>query len=223
MCAARSRRVVSLMVPIAALVCASAVPALPQTVPGAAIVKIHNEKVHVVGQTLAPGQAERRSGDRPGIVLFLDAGTAAVTAAGGDARTRIVQRGDGIYDPRLAGTVRNVGGSSLRLLRISYLGNGRAETWGTSGLSSNYTLLAEDRLARVYDIRIAAGGSEPQHTHHDRIVICLSGADLEHVMPDGRRETSSLKTDDVVWRRGGTHIGRNLGRTALWAIAVEPK
>ena len=119
MCAARSRRVVSLMVPIAALVCASAVPALPQTVPGAAIVKIHNEKVHVVGQTLAPGQAERRSGDRPGIVLFLDAGTAAVTAAGGDARTRIVQRGDGIYDPRLAGTVRNVGGSSLRLLRIS--------------------------------------------------------------------------------------------------------
>ena len=42
-------------------------------------------------------------------------------------------------------------------------------------------------------------------------------------MPDGRRDPSTLKTGETVWRRGRTHIGQNLGQTDFWAIAVEPK
>ena len=30
-------------------------------------------------------------------------------------------------------------------------------------------------------------------------------------------------TGEIAWRRGGTHIGHNLGKTDLWVIAVEPK
>jgi hypothetical protein len=81
----------------------------------------------------------------------------------------------------------------------------------------------ENRYARVYDIRIPAHTNEPQHTHHDRVVVCLSGAKLEHLYPDGRKEPSTLSTGEVAWRRGGTHIGQNLGDTDLWVIAVEPK
>jgi hypothetical protein len=84
-------------------------------------------------------------------------------------------------------------------------------------------VLLENRYARVYDIRIPAHTNEPQHTHHDRVVICLSGAKLEHLFPDGRREPSSLETGEVAYRRGTTHVGQNLGDTALWVIAVEPK
>jgi hypothetical protein len=36
-------------------------------------------------------------------------------------------------------------------------------------------------------------------------------------------QPSTLKTGEVVWRLGGTHIGHNLGHTDLWVIAVEPK
>jgi hypothetical protein len=42
-------------------------------------------------------------------------------------------------------------------------------------------------------------------------------------MPDGRRETSTLKTGEIAWRRGATHIGHNPGKTDLWVIAIEPK
>jgi hypothetical protein len=42
-------------------------------------------------------------------------------------------------------------------------------------------------------------------------------------MPDGRREAATLKTGEIAWRRGVTHVGHNIGKTDLWAIAIEPK
>jgi hypothetical protein len=92
-----------------------------------------------------------------------------------------------------------------------------------TGLSPNYKMLLENRYARAYDIRIPAGTKEPQHTHHDRVVVALSGAKLEHILPSGQIQPSTLKTGEIVWRLGGTHVGHNMGTTDLWVIAVEPK
>jgi hypothetical protein len=55
------------------------------------------------------------------------------------------------------------------------------------------------------------------------VVVSLSGAELEHILPDGTKQPSTLKTGEVVWRLGATHIGHNLGHTDLWVIAIEPK
>jgi hypothetical protein len=55
------------------------------------------------------------------------------------------------------------------------------------------------------------------------VVVCLSGAQLRHLMPDGREEPSTLQTGAITWRLGATHIGQNLGNTDLWVIAIEPK
>jgi len=71
--------------------------------------------------------------------------------------------------------------------------------------------------------KIPAQTREPQHTHHDRVVVSLSGAELEHILPNGKIQPSTLKTGEVVWRLGGTHIGHNMGQTDLWVIAIEPK
>ena len=120
-------------------------------------------------------------------------------------------------------TIKNTGDAEVRYVRVGFTGQGAKETWGRTGLAPNYKVLLENRYARVYDIRIPAHTNEPQHTHHDRVVICLSGAKLEHLFPDGRREPSSLETGGVAYRRGTTHVGQNLGDTALWVIAVEPK
>ena len=37
------------------------------------------------------------------------------------------------------------------------------------------------------------------------------------------QEISTLKTGEIAWRRGATHVGHNLGKTDLWVIAIEPK
>ena len=185
--------------------------------------KLRNEKVLVVERSLAPGEILSLPGDRAGVVVCLDAGSIEATPASGKARTEAVKRGDTVFQPPGAGGVKNAGDSALRIVWTEYLGKGSSESWGTTGLSPNYKLLFENRYGRVYDIRIAAGTSEPRHSHHDRIVICLSGAELKHEMPDGRKETSTLKTGEIAWRGGGIHVGHNLGKTDLWVIAIEPK
>jgi hypothetical protein len=185
--------------------------------------KVRNEKVLVVEQTLAPGETASLPGDRASVVVYLDNGSIELTPAQGTPRTETVKCGEAVFRTAQVGTVKNVSSSILRFVQTEYLGRGGSETWGSAGLAPNYTLLFENQYGRVYDIRMAAGRSEPLHSHHDRVVVCLSGAELEHEMPDGRRETSTLKTGEIAWRRSATHIGHNLGKTDLWVIAIEPK
>lgn len=185
--------------------------------------KLRNDNVLVAEQTLAPGDVVSLPADRPGVLVYFDHGRIEVTPVGGKLRTEAVKRGQTVFQPPQSGAVKNVGLSELRIVSIEYLGKGGAETWGTAGLAPNYRLLFENQYGRVYDIRMAGGKSEPLHSHHDRVVVCLSGAQLEHEMPDGRKETSSLKTGEIAWRRAATHVGHNLGKTDLWVIAIEPK
>jgi hypothetical protein len=185
--------------------------------------KVRNEKVWVVEQTLAPGEVLVLPANRANVLVYLDSGSLVVAPPHGVAHPQTVQRGDTVFNPPQAGSVKNTGSAALRIARVEYLGQGNQETWGNTGLAPNYKVLFENQYGRVYDIKIAAGTSEPQHTHHDRVVVCLSGAELEHIMPDGRKESSSLKTDEIVWRHGATHVGHNMGKTDLWVIAIEPK
>jgi hypothetical protein len=134
-----------------------------------------------------------------------------------------VKRGDVRYDAEGPRVIKNTGAAELHYVRVDLPGAGSGETWGKMGLAPSYRLLLENRFTRVYDIRIAAHTNETQHTHHDRVVVCLSGAKLEHLYSDGHREPSTLATGEVAWRRRATHIGQNLGDTDLWVIAVEPK
>jgi hypothetical protein len=189
--------------------------------------KVRNDKVLVVEQILAPGEALSLPGERAGVVVYLDAGsveiTPLITPLQEKPRTETVKRGEAVFQPPQAGTVKNTGPAALRVVWTEYLGKGGSETWGPAGLAPNYKVIFENRYGRVYDIQMAAGTSEPLHSHHDRVVICLSGAELMHEMPDGRKENATLKTGEIGWRLATTHVGHNLGKTDLWVIAIEPK
>jgi quercetin dioxygenase-like cupin family protein len=185
--------------------------------------KVRNDKVLVVEQTLASGETLSLPGDHPGVVVYLDAGPVEIAPPQEKPRTENVKRGETVFQPPQSGTVKNAGSTALRVVWTEYLGKGGSETWSTNGLAPNYKVIFENQYGRVYDIKMAAGKSEPLHSHHDRVVICLSGAKLMHEMPDGRKETATLKTGEIAWRLATTHIGHNLGKTDLWAIAIEPK
>jgi quercetin dioxygenase-like cupin family protein len=191
-------------------------------VPADGVEKVRNEKVLVTEQTLAPGESRSLFAEHPSVLVYLEDGSVELTSAGKSAR-QSVKKGESVFQFAKAAMLKNAGTTPLHLVRVDYLGNGSSETWDTIGLAPGYKLLFENQYGRVYDIRIKAGTSEPMHTHHDRVVICLSGAPLRHEMPDGRTEVSTLKTGEIAWRHGGTHVGHNLGNTDLWVIAVEPK
>jgi quercetin dioxygenase-like cupin family protein len=185
--------------------------------------KFRNEKVVVVEERLRPGETQSVRGELASVAVYFEGGSLEILPEAGKPRKQTVRRGDTVFQPPEARTVKNIGSSEVHFVRIDFLGRGVQETWGATGLSPNYKLLFENQYARAYEIRILAGTSEPQHSHKDRVVVCLSGAELVHRMPDGREEPSTLRTGETVWRRGGTHVGQNVGKTELWAIAVEPK
>jgi hypothetical protein len=197
---------------------------VPAAFGASSVERIRNEKVVVMEDTLAPGESEVLSTRPPTLMVYMANGVAEFETPDGKADGGgAVKEGQTVFLPQFTGTIRNAGTIPLRFARVVFLGVGSAETWGMTGLSPNYKMLVENQYARVYDIKILAQTFEPQHTHHDRVVVCLSGAELEHILPDGTKQPSTLKTGEVVWRLGATHIGHNLGHTDLWVIAIEPK
>jgi hypothetical protein len=185
--------------------------------------KIRNQKVLVTEETLAPGEKATFADALPSILVYLEGNSAEITKAGGGIQRDLITRGETVFEPTDARTIKNSGSSTLSFARIGFLTPGDPEMWGMSGLSPNYKMLIENRFARAYDIKIPAQTFEPQHTHHDRVVVSLSGAELEHILPDGTKQPSTLKTGEIVWRLGATHVGHNMGHTDLWVIAIEPK
>jgi len=183
---------------------------------GATAVK--NDRVSVADETIKPGETVTWPGAHPSEIVYFTDGKLEIAG-----KAASVKRGQCGFQSAQTRTVTNTGTTDVHYARIEFLDKGLPETWGTTGLSPNYKLLFENQYTRVYDIRIPHGTREPQHTHHDRVVVCLDGAYLKHLMPDGREEPSTLKSGEIAWRKGGTHIGQNLGQTDLWVIAVEPK
>lgn len=196
--------------------------ALASVAAAAPLERLKNDKVVSIEYHLKPGETAAVDG-RPAVTVYFDNGSVLLTTSGGHTEKSAVHRGDAVFQQSQGGEIRNTGVTDLKFVRTEFLTDGAGETWGATGLPPNYKLLFENQYTRVYDIRIEAGAREPQHTHHARVVVCLSGAILKHLMPDGREEPSTLKTGEVAFRPAATHIGQNLGRTDLWVIAIEPK
>ena len=185
--------------------------------------KIRNEKVLVTEETLAAGETASWPGSHPSVLVTLTGDSAEIVPAHGEARKVKVKRGETMFLRAEESKIKNDGASTLRFVRIEFLTAGSEDTWGTTGLSPHYTMIVENKYVRAYDIKIPAQTFEPQHTHHARVVVCISGAELEHILPDGTKQPSTLKTGEIAWRPAATHIGHNMGHTDLWVIAVEPK
>ena len=169
----------------------------------AEIEKIRNSHVIVVENTVAPGESWSGRAEYPFALVYTDNGSVKFAQAG-------------------MFIVRNTTSAPLGVVRVEFPGKGSDETWGNTGIP-HYQVVLENRYARIYNIKVAAGTTEPQHTHKDRVVICLSGATLVHTMPDGRSEPATLTTGEIDWRLGATHVGHNTGKTDLWVVAIEPK
>ncbi len=191
--------------------------------PAAEVEKVRNDKVVAWEDTLKAGEKIGRSSGKPALLLYLGDGKLEVTPSGGTRTVVEAKPGQVKFEPRGIGEIKNAGSSELKILRVDFIGQGSPERWGRTGLSSHYKLLLENDHVRVYDIFIPAKSNEPQHTHKNRIVVCLSGAELTHLFPDGRTEVSTLKTGEVAWRKGSTHIGQNHSANDFHAIAIEPK
>lgn len=185
--------------------------------------KVRNDKVVAWEEDLGAGEAVSPSTERPALLLYLTEGALTLSPKDGTLTKVNAQPGKVRFEATGFREIRNSSSSPVRLLRVDFHSGGSPEQWGRTGLSAHYQVLLENNFVRVYDIFIPANSNEPQHTHKDRIVVCLAGAELTHLFPNGRTEVSTLKTGQVAWRKGSTHIGQNHSANDFHAIAIEPK
>lgn len=196
---------------------------LPTSLSASSVPKLKNDEVSVTEVTLAPGETESLPETQPNIVVYLSGSEVTIVPRQGSGVKEALRRGETVFEPAGTKSLKNAGPSELKYVRVEFLTSGKQETWGMTGLPPTYKLLVDNRYVRAYDLKIPPHGYEPRHTHHARVVISLSGATLEHILPNGQKQPSSLKTGEIVWRPGATHVGHNMGSTELWVICVEPK
>jgi hypothetical protein len=182
---------------------------------------LRNDKVAVTEVRLAPGEHEAVNGKHPSVLVYLAGESVQIRLADGKTMSESIARGKTLRVNNAVLT--NTGHKPLRLVRVEFLTDGGHETWGRDGFAPTSELIFEDQYSRTYNIRLPARAWEPLHSHHDRVTVCLEGAQLEHILPDGSIQHATLKTDEVGWRPAQTHKGHNLGDTNLWVVAIEPK
>jgi hypothetical protein len=182
-----------------------------------------NDKVAVTEETLAAGEHEQVAGHHPSVVVYLAGYEAQIKFADGKTKRESIVRGEALREPADAAVLTNSGKETLHLVRVEFLTTGGNEMWGRDGFASTSQMIFEDQYSRTYNIRVAAHAWEPLHSHHSRVVVCISGAKMEHILPDGSVQPTTLKTDEVSWRSAQTHKGHNLSDTDLWVVTVEPK
>src|ERR1035438_1820974 len=101
---------------------------------------LKNEKVVVTEYRLMPSEMVPVAAAHPAAIVYFD--------------------GRAEFKPAGPAQIRNTGPAMLRFVEVQFLGGGLGETWGSTGLASNYKVLIENKYTRVYDIRIPAGGRE---------------------------------------------------------------
>jgi len=101
-----------------------------------------------------------------------------------------------------------------------------AQTFGQSDRSvlPTETVILENELVRVLEIRSAPGGVEAIHSHRRAVTIAMSDYDNETTsVPGGRVIRSHRRFGEVMWAEPDTHETRNTGATEQHVVRVELK
>ena len=86
-----------------------------------------------------------------------------------------------------------------------------------------YSVVLENERVRVLKYHDKPGDITKQHTHPDYVLYAESSFKRRMHFADGRKMDVDVKAGRVVWMKGHTHIGENIGDTNTDVIIVELK
>ena len=86
-----------------------------------------------------------------------------------------------------------------------------------------YKLRIENERMRVLEYHDQPGDRTTMHEHPDFVLYALSSFRRKLTFPDGKSLNREFKAGDVIFMKGQTHIGENIGNTETNVIIVELK
>lgn len=185
-----------------------------------------NDNIRVLDVTIAPG-AKAAMHSHPDLeVIVLEGGAAKWTFPDGKFRLSgpEMKRGATLSMKAETHSVENVGKTPIHVVLVEFkkpapeAGKGRSPS-----LPTPYKQVADDAHARTFELTAAPGGTVPEHTHGDHVIVSLSDATAEVTDKGGKKETMAFKKDTALVGGPVTHSGVNTGKTPLHLIVVESK
>jgi hypothetical protein len=88
---------------------------------------------------------------------------------------------------------------------------------------SKYKVLLENDDVRVLEYRDQPGEKTHEHQHPAFVVYAVQPFKRRLTLSDGRVMTREFKAGDVLYSKGETHVGENIGPTPTHVIMVELK
>ena len=86
-----------------------------------------------------------------------------------------------------------------------------------------YKLRIENDRVRVLEYHDKPGEKTNMHEHPDFVLYALGSFKRRLTFPDGKTIVREFKAGDVIFMKGQTHIGENIGETDTNVVIVELK
>jgi hypothetical protein len=86
-----------------------------------------------------------------------------------------------------------------------------------------YSVVLENERVRVLKYHDRPGDRTSQHAHPDYVLYAESSFKRRLSFPDGRKQEIDVKAGSIVFMKGHTHIGENIGDTDTDVVFVELK
>ncbi len=86
-----------------------------------------------------------------------------------------------------------------------------------------YSVVLENERVRVLKYHDKPGDKTLQHAHPDYVLYAQSSFERRLTFPDGRQQEVEVQAGTVIWMKGHSHLGENIGDTDTEVIIIELK
>ena len=86
-----------------------------------------------------------------------------------------------------------------------------------------YKVIVDNPSVRVLRVSLPVGAKTAMHQHPEHLVIPLTADKVRFTGPDGKSTDSALPVESGTFIPAGSHMGANIGGTAVDAIVIEFK
>lgn len=87
----------------------------------------------------------------------------------------------------------------------------------------HYTVVSENDQVRILKVHYGPHEKSVMHSHPNSVVVPLTDARAEFTLPDGKKQTMTMKANEAQFTPGSTHLPENTGDKGMDLILVELK
>ena len=89
--------------------------------------------------------------------------------------------------------------------------------------SKHYTVVSENDKVRIVKVHYGPHEKSVMHSHPDSVAVFLTDSSAEFTLPDGKKQTMSLKAGEAQFTPASTHLPQNTSDKGMDLILVELK